>query len=391
MKILILSFYYQPDLSAGSFRVTSLVDELAKSDANIEVVTTSPNRYFSYKVKADEFESFGNVKVHRITLPKHKSGMIDQINSFITFYRKARILVKNESYDIVFATSSRLFTAFLGARVAKSKGLPLYLDIRDIFTDTMKDILPRSLSKFLKPILSLIEKYTFKDAKRINLVSKGFSPFFKERYPNATYRFFTNGIDKEFISAAPHSSTQNHSRSLVQVLYAGNLGKGQGLEKIIPELAERLNGKVRFKIIGDGGQKKVLEEAISKKALNNVDLLPPVSRAQLVDEYKEADILFLHLNNYSANEKVLPSKLFEYAATGKPIWAGLSGFSAEFVKTELTNCQVFSPADAEEGAAKFKNLNLDVIPRSDFTKKFARESIISEMALDIMECAKVHV
>ena len=171
MKILILSFYYQPDLSAGSFRVTSLVDELAKSDANIEVVTTSPNRYFSYKVKADEFESFGNVKVHRITLPKHKSGMIDQINSFITFYRKARILVKNESYDIVFATSSRLFTAFLGARVAKSKGLPLYLDIRDIFTDTMKDILPRSLSKFLKPILSLIEKYTFKDAKRISNAS----------------------------------------------------------------------------------------------------------------------------------------------------------------------------------------------------------------------------
>ena len=158
-----------------------------------------------------------------------------------------------------------------------------------------------------------------------------------------------------------------------------------------------------IKIIGSGSAgnhmafalekfaKTITMSDISKKALNNVDLLPPVSRAQLVEEYKEADILFLHLNNYSANEKVLPSKLFEYAATGKPIWAGLSGFSSEFVKTELTNCQVFSPADAEEGAAKFKNLNLDVIPRSDFTKKFARESIISEMALDIMECAKVHV
>ena len=46
-------------------------------------------------------------------------------------------------------------------------------------------------------------------------------------------------------------------------------------------------------------------------------------------------ILFIHLNAYPAFEKVLPSKIFEYAATGKPILAGVSGYSADFIRNNL--------------------------------------------------------
>ena len=46
------------------------------------------------------------------------------------------------------------------------------------------------------------------------------------------------------------------------------------------------------------------------------------------------DVLFLHLNDYSAFRKVIPSKIFEYAATGKPIVAGVSGYAAEFLRHE---------------------------------------------------------
>ena len=48
MRILILSFYFPPDLSAGSFRTKSLTDALIRStddELEIEVITTLPNRY----------------------------------------------------------------------------------------------------------------------------------------------------------------------------------------------------------------------------------------------------------------------------------------------------------------------------------------------------------
>ena len=132
-RILLLSFYYQPDLSAGSFRCTALVEELAKTGASIHVITTTPNRYESFMVKANESETKDNVSINRIIIPSHKSGMVDQIKAFYTFYRSAKELATVNDYDLIVATSSRLFTAFLGARISRKKRIPLYLDMKNRF------------------------------------------------------------------------------------------------------------------------------------------------------------------------------------------------------------------------------------------------------------------
>ena len=75
------------------------------------------------------------------------------------------------------------------------------------------------------------------------------------------------------------------------------------------------------------------------------------AKQKLIKEYLNADILFLHLNDYEAFQKVLPSKLFEYGAMNKPILAGISGYSKEFVKSEISNCAVFS-AERKSGNPK---------------------------------------
>lgn len=382
MKLLVLSFYYAPDLCAGSFRCTALVEELRKHDIEIEIITTLPNRYAGFSAEAPEFEQDGNVTIHRIPLPAHESGMADQTRAFGAFYKSARKLVRNRSFDGVFATSSRLFTAFLGARIARSIKVPLYLDIRDIFVDTLNDVLPAKITWAALPVLNQVERYTFNRAARINLVSKGFADYFRSRYPRAEYRWFTNGIDQEFINAAPVSACELASERRLTILYAGNIGEGQGLHKIVPALADKLNGEAEFKVIGAGGRLEQLREACSKA--ENVSLLPPVSRASLVDAYRDADVLFLHLNDYDAFKKVLPSKVFEYAALGKPILAGVGGYAAKFLIENVPNAAVFEPGDAEGALSAFKKLELIEAPREAFVKQFARTTIMHEMAADIM-------
>ena len=391
LKILILSFYYQPDLCAGSFRCNALVDYLSSHDVDVEVITTSPNRYASFNRMAPEFEIQGNVRVHRIPILSHKSGMIDQIKAFAKYYSGAQKLATKNNYDIVFATSSRLFTAFLGARIAKQKKLPLYLDIRDIFVDTITNILPTKITWFVRPVLSLIERYTFNTAKHINLVSAGFLQYFEERYPQTSFTFFTNGIDKEFIKASFGSEVKYDGKSTINVLYAGNIGEGQGLETIIPELAMKLKNRVMFRVIGDGGSRKILEKSIERLSLNNVELLSPVDRDILIEEYIKADVLFLHLNDYPAFEKVIPSKLFEYAAMCKPIWGGLNGYSASFVNSEIVGCEIFLPGNITDAIKKFDALAFNVEPRVKFIRKFSRENIMNEMALDVLKFGKDNV
>lgn len=384
LKILVLSFYYEPDLSAGSFRAKSFVNQLAQNDVEIDLITTEPNRYSSFKPSAPEVTEVDRVRVRRLSMPGHKSGMLDQIFAFLVYYAGARKLVRKTNYDLVFATSSRLFTAFLGARIAKKKGAPLYLDVRDIFTDTVKDILPRPAKWLITPFISIIEKYTFGSAKHINLVSEGFSGYFKVRYPGKPLSFFTNGIDNEFLKAPAVATDTFKIGKKLRVLYAGNIGDGQGLHTIIPELARQLRDRVEFKIIGDGGQRIALERSIEKFGLDNVQLLQPIARDQLVDQYRSADVLFLHLNDYPAFTKVLPSKIFEYAAMGKPIWAGLNGYSAQFAKSEIDGCQVFLPSDVGDAIDKLENLDLGTHPRFTFNRRFGRENIMKRMATEVL-------
>lgn len=386
MKILILSFYYYPDLSAGSFRVTALVKELLEqlpNDSHIEVITTMPNRYSSFTDEALEEEVTSRLSIKRIKLPNHDSGMVDQTKAFVVFAYKALCLARHGDYHLVFGTSSRLMTAALSSYIARKKQVPLYLDVRDIFVDTLKDVLPWFSKIFLKPLFSLAENWTIKRADKVNLVSPGFEKYFVHRYPQQQYSYFTNGIDEEFLNCEKKVSPTDKVEPVV-VLYAGNIGEGQGLHAIIPQLAKKLEGKVKFRILGDGGRKNLLEKNIANFGCVNVELLPPVKRDKLISEYQDADVLFLHLNDYPAFEKVLPSKLFEYAAMGKPLWVGVSGYAAKFVASEIDNAVLFHPCNVAEAVQAVEELMIVDIDRADFIEKFARKNIVSRMAADVL-------
>ncbi|WP_196157745.1 glycosyltransferase family 4 protein [Reinekea sp. G2M2-21] len=354
-------------------------------DVKIDVITTFPNRYASYSASGFELESHGRLTVKRIALPYHKSGMIDQAKSFSVFASLALKYLKGKEYDLIYATSSRLLTACLGALISRMKRVPLYLDIRDIFVDTISDVLPRKVTFFMLPVFKMLEKFAVSSAVRINLVSEGFGGYFKSRYDDLDLTFHTNGIDELFIKDTVHSKGQKEGP--VNILYAGNMGEGQGLHIIVPAIAKKLEGRAVFRLIGDGGRKDLLKEHLSKHRVKNVELLPPISREKLLVEYEEADVLFLHLNDIPAFEKVLPSKLFEYAALGKPILAGVGGYAAEFLKSEVDNCSVFPPGNSEAGAKGLDALTLGTFERAEFKNKYSRDKIMSVMAKDVLECA----
>ena len=390
MKILIISFYYEPDLCAGSFRATSFVNALKRllsGDDTIDVVTTMPNRYSSFSVDASELESRDNLLIRRIKIPLHKSGFFDQAKSFLVYLIKTLKYVRGEKYDIVFATSSRLFSAFLGAVIAKQKKIPLYLDIRDIFTDTLESVLKDSKLKSVIPLFMMIEKFTMRSAYNINFVSQGFIPYFQERYGHGLkYSFYPNGIDEEFINFnCNHSVVKDKSK--IRFTYTGNIGEGQGLEKIVPHIARKY-ANIEFFIIGDGGRRKILQDSTAN--LENVKLIDPVNRIDLIKYYESSDFLFLQLNDYDAFKKVLPSKIFEYAATYKPIIAGVDGYAKEFLETHLPDSIIYKPCDILDFCKKYDSFDgtVDIENRRKFINKYSRESIMNAMSQDFLKVLK---
>jgi glycosyltransferase involved in cell wall biosynthesis len=388
MRLLLLTFYFRPDLSAGSFRATALLEalraRLAPGD-QIDVVTTEPNRYSRFSAGGGGDEVADGLTIHRIKLPAHTSDMAGQARAFLSFARAARRFTRGRQYDLVYATSSRLMTAALGASLARRAHCPLYLDIRDLFVDTIGDVLPGHVAPVMRWAFGFVERWTMGRAQTVNLVSRGFEQYFRARYPRARLQWFTNGIDEEFLNAAPAAPREREGSGPVRVLYAGNLGEGQGLHAILPALAARLAGRVEFTVIGDGGRRQELVAALAATGVSNVLLRNPVKRDELIAEYRGADVLFLHLNDHDAFKRVLPSKIFEYAAMGKPVWAGVAGFAADFLRSEVSNAAVFAPCDAEAAARAFASLRIADEPRAAFIDRYARASIMRQMAEDVLD------
>lgn len=387
MRILLLSFYYPPDLAAGSFRAEALVKALLEQNnckLHIDLITTQPNRYHSYSTPAESYQSFSQLSIKRIALPPHKNGVVDQAKAFITYALGACKAARSKDYDLVVASSSRLMTAALGASISFQNKTPLYLDIRDIFVETLPELFPDTVGRAMTYFFSWVERLTIGQATQVNLISPGFLSYFNERYPNKVFSTHTNGVDDLFLQPLGDVEKPSSPSTELKIVYAGNIGAGQGLEHIIPAMAERLQGIAHFYIIGDGGTAGKLRHALESTNVSNVKFIAPTKRSNLLDYYRAADILFLHLNTFKSFQRVLPSKLFEYAATGKPILAGLAGYAQQFTKSKIANAMVFEPGDID-GAIKALNLlDLTSISRAGFVEDYSRFSIQQRMAQDVL-------
>ena len=78
-------------------------------------------------------------------------------------------------------------------------------------------------------------------------MSRGFKDYFLSRYPDRSYAWFSNGIDDEFLQTNWSDGRLSDARALL-VIYAGNIGEGQGLHAILPQLALRLERRLRMRL-----------------------------------------------------------------------------------------------------------------------------------------------
>ncbi len=395
MKIILFTFYYPPDLCAGSFRAVALVEQLSKKlghNGEVYVISTHPNRYASHRVKADDVEVAGNIKIHRIAVPSHSGGVISQARTFFVFTFFALALCRKIKPDFMIGTTSRLMTGILTWVSARLQRRRYYIDMRDIFSETISDLLSRN-NRFVgvvaKMVFSAVERTILNGAAGVNVVSEGFPEYFQRGgVKTAHWSFFPNGVDREFATFS--KMYPNAPGKVKTILYAGNIGSGQGLDRVVPLVAKSLGEAYRFVIVGDGGAITQLKDALERECVNNVSLVPPVDRVELLNYYRSADLLFLHLNDVPAFRRVLPSKIFEYAALGKPIVAGLNGYAASFVTEHIPYACVFSPCDslaAESCVLAVEDYDVSESDIREFVATYSRGSIMERMAEHLLVVA----
>jgi glycosyltransferase involved in cell wall biosynthesis len=130
------------------------------------------------------------------------------------------------------------------------------------------------------------------------------------------------------------------------------------LEGLMAACARVTDPSIAFVCIGDGAAKRALKEVVAQQQLRNVLLLDPVSKDEIVRYWSIIDVALVPLRKDPVFTSVIPSKIFEAAAMGKPILLGVEGQAKEIV--DLYDAGVcFEPDNTDDFLANVALLHRD--------------------------------
>ena len=143
-----------------------------------------------------------------------------------------------------------------------------------------------------------------------------------------------------------------------QVLFMGKYTPLHGIEHIV-NAAERLKDQpdIQFLFIGRGQLYKWIRALVNKKHLNNITFIDWVAYETLPDRIEKADI---SLGVFSKSEKanrVIPNKIFQAMAMGKPVISGKTDAVLECLthKENIFLCEPGNPAALSEAIMTLKS------------------------------------
>ncbi|MDO5788760.1 MAG: glycosyltransferase family 4 protein [Fusobacterium sp.] len=331
-KITLLIDNFTPDLGAASFRFESIVKELADRGNQINIIASYPNR-----IDLDNFEDFKykNVQIIRINKKKLKENTIQRaFNYFNFFYEAIKVGIKvSKDSDLIIATSPQLLVGVAGAIISKINKKKFILDIRDLWPDIVLDMGVMKRYNPIYIILKILENFMYKQSDYLIYNSPGFKEYLECKYPKENMSLITNGIDDYILEYFKDKQVKIEKKDKYKILYAGNLGIAQDI-KILVDLAKRRKD-IEVILIGKGSQEKIIVDKIKELQVKNIKLISSIPRIELLNLYEEIDILFLQLKDIKMFEKTIPSKIFEYIATQKPIIYGVEGIARKILEKEF--------------------------------------------------------
>ena len=293
-------------------------------------------------------------------LYSNKQNVPARLWSFLKFALLATLTcVMERSADLVFATSAPLTVGIPGRIGAAIKRIPYVFEVRDLWPE---DLLAAGRMKpgLQSKMWEWLESFSYKKARKILLVSKGFHDRLLERgLPPEKLRTILLGADAQYYADAQPNEDFFERHGLAGktiAIYAGAHGDANGLIQLI-EAAEHLRDRsdIALALIGDGMMKRKLREELIQRKLNNVHLLDPVPKQELPGVLMGCHIGLMILKQIVRPRWVTPNKIFDYMFAGLPSIVNFPGTTAELVEAEGVGL-ASEPGNAEDLAAKIRQL-----------------------------------
>ena len=232
--------------------------------------------------------------------------------------------------DVDGVVASAPFVFNLAA--ARSYRAPCWLDLRDLTWEYARAFGSNSrFSRIAAAGLGTIALSCLRAARRVSTTTES-----QRRYlmahglPAHSIEVIPNGVPQRVVDELgrlTHTAEAGggilRNDSPLKLVYAGLLGFPQGIRFLVETVAELDRRKVELHIFGDGVDRRKIESYCASRGVGHVRLHGQVDYQRYLEAIASADVLFASLRTEASS--AMPSKIWEYMATGKPILFAGSG------------------------------------------------------------------
>lgn len=347
MRILFLSHYFPPEVNAPATRTYEHCVRWARAGHDVTVITCAPNcpdgvLFEGYRNRfRPQRETVDGVRIVRVwTYLAPNAGTLRRIVNYLSYLVSAVLAsLFQPRPDVVVATSPQFFCGWAGVFVKWLKRAPFVLEIRDIWPESIQAV-GALRNKALLRLLEWLERRMYLAADHIVAVGNGYRQRILEKVAiPERISVVTNGVDLERFVPADPDPRFLHVWDLENKFvcsYVGTIGMAHGLEVVV-EAARILRGKGRsdicFCLVGDGASRQKLQDEVQREGLSQqVIFTGMLPKEDMPGILASSDACLIHLKKCDLFGTVIPSKLFETMAMGRPIIMGVEGEARDIVK-----------------------------------------------------------
>ena len=345
MRLLFVSNYFPPEVNAPATRLVEHARQWTADGHAVEVLTSNPN-FPEGEIYAGYTNRFGHgvvdgIKVTRVPMyVAENKGTLKRTLSYLSFGLSAllRSGQLQQKPDLVVATSPQFFCALGGYALARVHRVPFVLEVRDLWPESIVAVGAVQRGRVIEAFEAL-ERYLYRHADHIVVVTDAFKEAIMAKgIAGDKISVVKNGADLTFYGTPLDPDRLAELRKefgfegKFVAAYMGTLGMAHRADVLL-EAAQRCpDPDVLFVVMGAGAERAALEAKQRALGLPNFRLLDKQPKHLMPYLLALSDVNVVHLRDMPLFGTVIPSKIFEAMAMGRPVVIGVRGESQKIVE-----------------------------------------------------------
>jgi glycosyltransferase involved in cell wall biosynthesis len=341
MRILLVSQYFTPEITAASLRLHPLAAGLVELGHEVEVVCEIPSHpegrvHLGFDRRLVERRELDGIRVTHVRTHVSRSRRpAHRLASYASYAAMATAVASAGGRpDVIFASSPPLSVGIVGAALAKRFRIPWVLDVRDLWPEVAGALGQVRGSRLLR-LASALERRLYRSAAAVTTVTEPFCADIRERRGGPEVYLLPNGTTREWLKAAdlkPSRADLDLPEDGFLLTYAGNVGLSQGVDTAL-EAVRRAGPGFRLLVLGDGASRPRLEASARTLAGGQAIFRDPVPPREAARYLRASDALLVSLSDNRALAKTIPIKLYDYCAVGRPVIVSAPGEARRIAET----------------------------------------------------------